>query len=393
MLLKLLTKTFLLDDDLPQFEANHELQKAIESHRSSFTSLEKSLKEAKLEMGASKDSIERAKQYDDIITSMHRLGQYVGGLRSSCGIQFERTQGTEGAKQAMSAGLHTSNKRRKPQQSDSDGIWNIRAGYHRRKFQEEIRRQKTMLNEYRHHIHRSMSTPQSSTHVTTNVHPTESEDDSTPLVEFIQTIRQPLKSLAYTCKRTLYHLQTDLKGESTKKLERNMSKALALFEVSQRQAVRKLYRHHQAGPHDGIVYVPREDSFLVYFFVFNMIEFANELTHLVRAVNKLAQKPLPDDDHGRWWLLWTRKSATSSTHTIFPNERNTAATLHTPVPRTRWRKFMRDIWLIGEILKQQKIRYATKATVATILLALPAFLDSTGPWFREWRMEWALITV
>ncbi|KAI8136713.1 Fusaric acid resistance protein-like-domain-containing protein [Fennellomyces sp. T-0311] len=393
VLLKLLTKTFLLDDDLPQFEANSELQQAIESHRSSFTSLQKSLMEAKLEMGFRKDSMERAKQYDDIIFSMHRLAQYVGGLRSSCGIQFERIGGAEGAKQAMSAGLHTSNRRRKPEQNDSDGVWNIRAGYHRRKFQEEIRRQKTMLDDHQHHLHRSMSTPHNSTHAVIVLHPTAREEESTSLVDFIQTIRQPLKSLAYTCKRTLYHLQTDFEGKNTKKLEHNMSKALALFEVSQRQAVRNLYRHHHAGPNNGIVYVPREDSFLVYFFLFNMVEFAHELIHLVDAVDKLAQNPHPEDDHGRWWLIWTRKRVAPSFHTIFPNERNTIATLHTPIPRTAWRRFMRDIWLLAETLKQQKIRYAIKATVAAVLLALPAFLDSTGPWFREWRMEWALITL
>lgn len=45
------------------------------------------------------------------------------------------------------------------------------------------------------------------------------------------------------------------------------------------------------------------------------------------------------------------------------------------------------------MFKLQKIRYAFKAMVAAVLLATPAFLDATGPWFREWRMEWALITV
>lgn len=50
VLLKLLTKTFLLDDDLPEFTANKSLQTAIESHRSSFTSPQKSLQEAKLEV-------------------------------------------------------------------------------------------------------------------------------------------------------------------------------------------------------------------------------------------------------------------------------------------------------------------------------------------------------
>jgi hypothetical protein len=51
------------------------------------------------------------------------------------------------------------------------------------------------------------------------------------------------------------------------------------------------------------------------------------------------------------------------------------------------------VWRTFSLFKLQKVRYATKACIATVILATPAFLESTGDWFREWRMEWALITV
>jgi hypothetical protein len=76
-----------------------------------------------------------------------------------------------------------------------------------------------------------------------------------------------------------------------------------------------------------------------------------------------------------------------------PNERNTVNTLHTPKPKTKWRRFFIKIWRAFSLFKLQKVRYATKATIATVILATPAYLEQTSEWFREWRMEWALITV
>ena len=83
----------------------------------------------------------------------------------------------------------------------------------------------------------------------------------------------------------------------------------------------------------------------------------------------------------------------SSFNAFVPNERNTMNTLHTPQPTTTWRKFFLKMWRTFSLFKMQKVRYATKATVATIILAAPAFMESTNQWFRTWRMEWALITV
>jgi hypothetical protein len=68
-------------------------------------------------------------------------------------------------------------------------------------------------------------------------------------------------------------------------------------------------------------------------------------------------------------------------------------TLHTPVPTTKWRELVVHSWQLLTMFKLQKIRYAIKCSIAATLLASPAFFQATGAWFREWRMEWALITV
>lgn len=82
-----------------------------------------------------------------------------------------------------------------------------------------------------------------------------------------------------------------------------------------------------------------------------------------------------------------------SVDSFVPNDRNSRNTLHTPEPKTAWRKFFLKTWSTLSLLKQQKVRYATKCSIAATLLAAPAFMESTSEWFRTWRMEWALITV
>lgn len=95
----------------------------------------------------------------------------------------------------------------------------------------------------------------------------------------------------------------------------------------------------------------------------------------------------------RFRLTKTGQSRPSSFGAFVPNERHMTNTLHTPEPATHWRKFFLRVWRTFSLFKTQKVRYAIKATIATIILAAPAFIEATGSWFRTYRMEWALITV
>ncbi|OAD05717.1 hypothetical protein MUCCIDRAFT_34259, partial [Mucor lusitanicus CBS 277.49] len=388
VLLKLLTKTFLLDDDLPEFKANRTLQTAIQSHQASFTALQKSLKEAKLETVWNSEVRGRAAEYDAVIKSMQRLSQHMGGLRSSCGIQFE-IMGSEATKQYKEMSRTSSSKQGALPKLNEDE---------------------------------------------------DAEEDSASLINFIQTMRPPLKSFAYTCKQTLYHLQTSFSTSSSSNtwlprsmsrkrttpsltvLKANLEKAIALFETAQKQAIQKLYQsrvdyiisHTPDNANvetEAIGSVLGEEVILVYFYVFNMTEFARELITLVDAVEKLNQAG--EKCPGIWtWLVssikrrWHQRRASkqdsnSSNHhhhhlhitPFVPNERNTFNTLHTPEPKTKWRRFFIRVWQTFSLFKTQKMRYAIKATVATILLAMPAFLESTQDFFRTYRMEWALITL
>ncbi|CEP12732.1 hypothetical protein [Parasitella parasitica] len=480
VILKLLTKTFLLDDDLPEFRANHTLQTAIESHQASFTALQKSLKEARLEALWNSEVRGHGPEYDAVIKSMQRLAQHMGGLRSSCGIQFEimgseatkkykemsRKRKKDKAKQknpfstASAAIFGTRNsvpiseRRRsstKKTQSfaTNDNKWNVRAGYRRRKLQDEMRRHRTTLSSSGDQFDKNLENNMPSTSYAEaaargasfkGASPTEtSENDGASLINFIQTIRPPLKSFAFTCKRTLFHLQTCFstsnsafnwlprmgrrRTPSLGVLKANLKKAITLFETAQKQAIQKLYqsRVEYIASHtsenvnvesEAIGCVLGEEVILVYFYVFNMIEFARELITLVDAIGRLNEAGERKPSVWAWLASFVNNSwkvkkdvggikhvgKEHHYHHLYitpfvPNQRNTFNTLHTPEPKTKWRRFFIRLWQTFSLFKSQKIRYAIKSTVATILLALPAFLEPTKEFFRTYRMEWALITL
>lgn len=98
-LLNMITNTFLLEEPLHQ-PSQEKIQRAAETHQASFTSLKKSLAEARSEaifggpskpgrMGGRK-SLGQA--YEDAIDSLNRLGQHLNGLRSGTRLQYDLTK-------------------------------------------------------------------------------------------------------------------------------------------------------------------------------------------------------------------------------------------------------------------------------------------------------------
>jgi hypothetical protein len=89
-LMRLLTNTFLLEEPLTQ-PSDSKLQRAIESHQSSFTSLKRNLDEAQSEWfcGNSKSGASGRKAYEDAVDTLNRLAQHLNGLRSGTRLQYE----------------------------------------------------------------------------------------------------------------------------------------------------------------------------------------------------------------------------------------------------------------------------------------------------------------
>lgn len=389
-----MTKTFLLDDDLPEFKANRTLQQAIVAHRTSFVALQKSLNEAKLEVW-NRSVQSHVKEYEEIVKNMERLAQYMGGLRSSCGLQFElinrdqlqqplqqqqenqKSPTTRDISKGSSTKINNSIKRSstmglpRPNPKKTE-IWNVRAGYRRRKMQDHLRRQKTAASYFDlddQHSQGQYSATYGSPIVDTLLvssassnslggrsrsrrngygtdYDTDYDDDEygkhAHINDYIANIKKPLKSLAYTCKQTIFHLQAHfhtgvLLSDRTKKsipsasiLKANLVKAIALFEASQRRVLQQphlLSFQKRMDPNNSSTnkknkkattgytnnnkkndidnnedVINDEEVFLVYFFVFNMVEFARQLIPLVESVGQLAE--CESSNRHRWYSIF-----------------------------------------------------------------------------------------
>jgi hypothetical protein len=84
------------------------------------------------------------------------------------------------------------------------------------------------------------------------------------------------------------------------------------------------------------------------------------------------------------------------THPAFPKIRPHAPdTIQTP-SRSQLSfvgKINHTLWTIGKKLRERDTKYAIKVGMATVILALPAFVDSTRQTFVEYWGDWALISV
>ncbi|KAF9202814.1 hypothetical protein BGZ49_007062 [Haplosporangium sp. Z 27] len=504
LLLKLLTKTFLLEKDATPF-GSESVQKLIESQVKSFSALAKSLEEAQLEF-----SSENITKYEECVKSLNTLAQYLNGLRSSCGLQYDMLQKEEQRKDEALRGSR----------STSSGA--PRPG-----------RQMTM------------GARMSSFSLIGSLVSDQDSSASADLVEFLNHVGKPMKSLALTCKITIEHLQniftsaeigrpsrprasqsqtrqngyegvevfSDLTfdnggphirpGPSLDKMRINLAQALEIFEAANSKALKRFYSQHHGRQSEALgrplglsgwmsdpslqdftgrpshhaaratfettagidasqeALIEKapigEQIFLVYFFVFNLMEFSKELSHLVSCVEDLV-----DGDEGlplwiarnrlKWWRrAWfmitgfpTRlrkkpvvrndfenferaepesrpnidpqhQAQNSASHNNVnqrnnaygtiksrrrkqrlipkPNIHNTKNTLQTPVPSTFSQRWSTRLWKFLHIFRSFQVKYAAKAAISAILLLIPAFVDITRPYFVQYRGEWALISM
>lgn len=326
VLLKLLTKTFLLDADLPQFAANKTLETALKSHRTSFTSLKPALKEARLEF-YNLAMKKHADGYHKIVESLERLAQHVGGLKSSCGLQVEV--------------MHQTNNR--PSYgaiptSQQDKVYNLKAGPQRKKIEIELKREKKDSQEQNATGSTSYFDIISSNNIPEEGDKSKETDKKEgALVQFIRTVRSPMKSLAYTCKQTILHLQARFLKKTTHAtpsfvlMRQNLASAIELFEKSQHQALirfyqrrfKKYHRNIKTSDNLHILFLeqqqkfPADDIFLVYFFVFCLLEFAKELMTLVESV-QFVFEDMEEMDKTNSIFAWAKFLFTKSSllHTI-----------------------------------------------------------------------------
>ncbi|EKM80929.1 hypothetical protein AGABI1DRAFT_56115 [Agaricus bisporus var. burnettii JB137-S8] len=423
-LLSTLTKGFLLDNEnFIQRTGIEKVQKAVDDHQNSFTSLKKNLAEAKKEwldggergnagvLGIVPLSKNRRKcAYEEAVDSLNRLGQHLNGLRSSTRLQYELTK----------AGVH------------------------------KIRKGKAI-----HIADQNLSF-----------------DEGLMLAAaaemfgaLVDEVGPPLKALLVTCTTTLGQLRESFLRSQTEhdhtrdssrppefvELAEGIEKALGRFESTSNHALLRLYKRSDlpdltsasfASSSQHSSHTPRVDErnilltqhenehvFLVYFFIFTLQEFAIELVSLVDAMERVygcEQIRL----HRRGWIFQTIRDLVRSpfrwyselkhgkckqrprrnlqrrisaylipehrnAHPGFPKVKPHAPnTVLTPSGKdlTFIGRVKQRLWAIGARMKERDVKFATKAGMATALLAAPAFFDATRPFFLQNWGEWALIS-
>ncbi|KAH8107675.1 Fusaric acid resistance protein-like-domain-containing protein [Cristinia sonorae] len=423
-LITMITQTFLLEE--PVKKPSHEkLRVAIESHQASFTALKKNLAEAQSESwfgGPGRPSAKRSRTssgqaYEDAIDSLNRLGQHLNGLRSGTSLQYELIEANKQGRLV----LRNRSKKRATKIS-ADGSKSQLAD----PFGPEIDG------------------------------PFPSEDDillqaaADTFGQLVDDLGPPLKALSTTCATSLKRLReafdlpdgsrsSTIEPQDFRDLANALERALFTFESTSNHAILRMYRSGTASEpletpagndENTLTGSQSENIFLVYFFIFTLQEFAKELISLVDAMSRICNiRRAEAERRGLWHTLtvpFVRLRARFSTfgphsrlqerkarlgirkrlseyfvtplaHTsvsfpkIKPHAPNTVQT-----PGRQELSFTgrvkQSIWALGARLKEQDLRYAIKAGMATAILAAPAFIESTRPIFVEYRGEWALIS-
>ncbi|CDR88651.1 related to BRE4-protein involved in endocytosis [Sporisorium scitamineum] len=484
-LLRVLTKTFLLEDPSNFHFKSDRIKRAIDDHHDSFTSLKKNLEEAKLESLFDLRMRGMSAKYVEATDSLNRLAQHLTGLRSSCGLQHQIMAARREAQQAAREEAETTNAQPIKPRPASTRLADM--------FESE--------SEFGSHT----------SDLTQKAEPSEGSNDATAFEDFIASVGPHMRSLVFSCCRTLRGLRstfiadepisadhknlfpdastlTDnnndnggggtstgtwvdyggtsagayIPGSSFDGLQSDISKALRRFQHEQTVAIKRIYTmepkklaqqldgdshdapadHSANGTHLGSTAAKSllqnsngdEDVFLIFFFVFNLEEFAKELEVLVEALEEIRQA----EEHialarqtspwmrlrlfvgtfgtmlseyasmlgWRWGQRGSRRKGRYSktakgtaaakkmtTPLDFPsNRRHVVNTHQTPKAMTWQDKLQRLVWQIGEFFRQPDTKFSIKAGLGSALLASPAFFPSTRPIFTKFQGQWALVS-
>ncbi|KAF8798745.1 hypothetical protein BYT27DRAFT_7122602 [Phlegmacium glaucopus] len=416
-LLPMLTRIFLLEHENGSHITDMEkVQRAVENHQNSFTSLQKNLTEAKSEWAFTRASTETnypvgipcgnlsgRESYEAAVDCLNRLAQHLNGLRSGTRLQYDLTK----------AGI-------------------------------------------KHHPGQSQAVENDNYQVSDDDERALLQAAATMFGDLVEEVGSPLRTLSSASTYALNRLKEVCSQSRTKdkrrpgviqphefsELVERIEAALVQFESTSNHAVLRLYRRtdmpstprptpsvtisdrHKYEENSLPSSTDNEQVFLVYFFIFTLQEFAKELISLVDAIERIYCYEQQMLLRKSWWMrfftrirrgfatvfnitrhnqrLGIRKRLSAymipqhrRVHPFFAKIRPHAPdTLQTPPHhQLSWvGKLKRILWVVGRRLKERDTKFAIKAGMALSLLALPAFLESTRPTFVEYWGDWALIS-
>ncbi|UZJ51468.1 hypothetical protein CBS101457_000788 [Exobasidium rhododendri] len=414
-LLKVLTKAFLMDD-IKNFNVGSEkIKVAIDDHHRSFTSLKNNLADAKLEAPFDMRIRGRVGSYVAVVNSLNVLAQHLGGLRSSCGQQNE-----------IILSQRARMKEQRARRADEHPVASQTASKPSSEFQssENISGYDLTLKDF--------------------------DERFAAFSQFLESVGPHMRSLVFTCSRTLKSLTAAFATTSSfdtasnpkesrsdvsfDGLNDDVSAALKRFQHEQTIAIKRLYTVYPQGAsredgkaEEGVNPTNKsdEDIFLIFYFVFLLEEFSKELETLVEALEVIRQEELKmrQSRERVWWKKLLRPYESVSTRKVSLGKRkmkreshsfwktvaclfipsspsmqlpSTSAhqenTTQTPAALTVRARVNRCIWKMGQFLKEADTKFAIKTGLGCATLASPAFIKSTRRIFTQYKGQWALIT-
>ncbi|SCZ97721.1 BZ3500_MvSof-1268-A1-R1_Chr4-3g07406 [Microbotryum saponariae] len=429
-LLDMLTKTFLLDDDITTRPVD--LVRAVDQHQASFTTLKSSLAQAKFETFDARMSATTA-SYDEVVRIMTRLAQGLTGMRAGCTLQYDLIKAR--ADGILVFGKDT-REASSPEAEEAKGLM------------EEL----VVFEKFKERVGPSLKTLSSLSRSALSLLRT----------SFVQTkagsaTREAIRS---DDPETGAHL---LSADDLLALKQELDSSLVLFEREHSRAIKILYRSLPAqtiygpgelqkqqdeetpfirervgGPENDEEEGPNESLFRVYHYCFNVEEWAKELSQLIeifveiRTTEEIVERKAIERRR-RWGPLagvaaclskvetstrsrpkrrGRRSEVAESTSSRSRRWYSWLATLSDPgngpfpvivdgalsshqfpsSQLSRFGAFKQRLWIIGYRLRQPSVKFAIKTGAGAALLASAAFVPQLRPVWIRWRGEWALIS-
>ncbi|KAF9237441.1 Fusaric acid resistance protein-like-domain-containing protein [Melanogaster broomeanus] len=366
----MVTNTFLLEEPIRK-PSNEKMQKAVESHQSSFTSLKKSLAEARSEWFGildERDSVLSRQAYGDAVDSLTRLAQHLSGLRSGTKLQYELTKAQSEGKLVLQRSHDNAEDGHAP--SGMKGRTHYAVASHTDDLEEVLLRAAADM-----------------------------------FGDLVDDIGPPLKALSNTCTSCLKKLREAFvnsrdtqqcqmtQAQDFHKIIDGIDRALFTFESTSNHAVLRLYRRSNFSSEPSrdnplMADTEQEHIFLIYFFMFTLQEFAGELVSLTDAMRRIYAVELARLSRQSWLRHRHPKVFFPKVQPHAPNTMQTPDRLHL----TLIERVLRSLWDFGDRLKDRNIKYAFKVGMSAAMLSAPAFFDATRPVFTEYRGEWALMS-
>ncbi|BGP22947.1 hypothetical protein JCM10295v2_001838 [Rhodotorula toruloides] len=380
-LLDTLAHTFLLDAD--SLTTSAELKRAINTHKSTFTTLRTSLSQAKYEVFDRRIS-GRTAIFDSVVAKLHHLAQGLTGMRAGCSLQFDILRARE-------AGIVV--------EGGEDNLL------------DEI----IVLGRFKELVEPSLRQVVASSRRVLGA----LKAGSTPVDVAMDDIEAPASA-----SETLFRLQQELEQD------------LALFRCEHSKAVKILYRSLPEKTLSGgdlesslaqgeTRGAPNENLFRIYHFCFNLEEWAGELLALVsifirlRAFDNAMRRDLHparrianagsltvsiSADHQLDSTLtqkaeqlgrhWRHANAATETPLRLPEIIDGALSSH-QVDATELSlvgRFKLSLWHLAYHIGQPNLRFAIKTGAGAAILSTPAFVPSLRPLWLAWRGEWSLVS-